>query len=88
MAVSSDDPVALIEQYVEPNPYKAGASEACLRETGVSIWALIEYWYGVNFDTARVARDYKLSPEAVEAALAYYRAHKAAIDARLTANAS
>jgi len=88
MAVKPDDPVALIDNYIEPNPYKADESEAWLRESGVSVWALIEYWYGVNFDTARVAHDYALPIEAVEAALAYYRAHKAAIDARLAADAS
>ena len=72
MAVKHDDPVALIENYIEPNPYKSGEAEAWLRESGVSVWALIEYWYGVNFDTARVAHDFALPNEAVEAALAYY----------------
>ena len=84
MAVKHDDPVALIENYVEPNPYKSGESEAWLRESGVSVWALIEYWYGVDFDKSIVARDYDIPPEAVDAALAYYKAHKAAIDARIT----
>ena len=35
----------------------------------------------------QVARDYAVSREAVEAAIAYYRQHKPLIDARLLANA-
>ena len=35
----------------------------------------------------QVARDYDVSREAVEAAIAYYRQHKPLIDARLLANA-
>ena len=35
----------------------------------------------------QVARDYGVSREAVEAAIAYYRQHKPLIDARLLANA-
>ena len=35
----------------------------------------------------QVARDYGISREAVETAIAYYRQHKPLIDARLLANA-
>ena len=40
----------------------------------------------VDGDLDQVATDYDITREAVDAALAYYRMHKAAIDARLAAN--
>jgi uncharacterized protein (DUF433 family) len=87
MATAAERPADLVERYVEANPHKPGAAEARLREYGVSVWALVEYWYGVDFDKATVARDFDIPAEAVDAALAYYKAHKALIDARLTLNA-
>jgi uncharacterized protein (DUF433 family) len=79
----SPEAARLIARYIEPNPHKPGAAEARLRESGVSVWAIVDYWYGVDFDKARTAHDYDIPAEAVEAALAYYKAHKALIDARL-----
>jgi uncharacterized protein (DUF433 family) len=87
MATAAEGPTDLVERYVEANPHKPGKAEARLREYGVSVWALVEYWYGVDFDKATVARDFDIPAEAVDAALAYYKAHKALIDARLTLNA-
>jgi uncharacterized protein (DUF433 family) len=88
MAQTAEGPAALIARYVEPNPHKPGEAEARLRDYGVSVWALVEYWYGVDFDKATVAQDYDLPPEAVDAALAYYKAHKALVDARIALNAA
>jgi uncharacterized protein (DUF433 family) len=88
MATQRMDAAALIARYVEPNPHKLGEAEARLRDYGVSVWTLVEYWYGVGFDKAQVARDFSLPPEAVDAALAYYKAHKAMIDARLLLNSA
>jgi uncharacterized protein (DUF433 family) len=88
MAMRACDKAALIERYVESNPHKPGEAEARLRHYGVSVWALIEYWYGVDFDKAAVGRDYDLPAEAVDAALAYYKIHKALIDARIALNAA
>lgn len=76
----------LIDQYIEPNPYRPGAANARLREYGVSIWALVGYYEAVRRDPDRVAHDYRLPREAVDAALAYYQKHKNAIDARLAEN--
>jgi uncharacterized protein (DUF433 family) len=84
MATTARDAAALIERYIEPNPHKPGEAEARLREHRISVWPLIEYWYGVDFDKSIVARDYDIPPEMVDAALAYYKAHKAIIDARIT----
>ena len=61
-------------------------SEARLRLSGTHVWAIVGYWRAVRGDVARVARDYGLPPEAVQAALAYYEQHKPVIDARLAAN--
>ncbi len=41
---------------------------------------------GEDGDVRRVADDYDIPVEAVEAALAYYREHRAVIDDRLAAN--
>ena len=44
------------------------------------------HWCAIGKDVEVVARDYELPREAVEAALAYYEVHKAAIDARIASN--
>jgi uncharacterized protein (DUF433 family) len=80
------DEQALIAQYVEPNPHRPGSAEARLRGYGVSVWALVGYLEAVHGDVARVAADYDLPCEAVDAALAYYRRHRDAIDARRALN--
>ena len=86
--MGASDKAAPIERYVEPNPHQPGEAEARLRDYGVSVWALIEYWYGVDFDKAAVGRDYDLPAEAVDAALASHKTHKALIDARIALNAA
>lgn len=89
MAVSTDRDVtqALIDRYVDANPHGRGAAEARLKDHGTSVWALAGYYLqAVGRDAERVAHDYHLPREAVEAALAYYRQHQALIDARLLLN--
>lgn len=73
----------LIERYIEERPGEARSSGARLRDYGISVWALIAYHKAAGGDAERVAIDYELPREAVEAALAYYRYHKASIDARI-----
>jgi uncharacterized protein (DUF433 family) len=73
----------LIERYIEQDPYRPGSNGARLRDYGVSVWALIAYYQAAEGDINRVAADYELPPEAVEAALAYYRQHKESIDVRI-----
>ena len=46
------------------------------------------YLEAVENDVARVADDYEVPREAVEAALAYYRRHREVIDARIAANSA
>jgi len=73
-------------RYIAEDPNHPGAEGAQVAPGGVPVWAIIGYWQVVNRSTGRVAEDYELPLEAVEAALEYYRHHKAAIDARLEAN--
>lgn len=80
------DETKLIEQYIEPNPNRPGLGEARVARFGVSVWALVAYLEAVNGDISRVAEDYALPREAVEAALAYYRRHRNLIDARISAS--
>ena len=44
---------------------------------------MVLYYRGADGDVAEVARAYETTPEAIEAGLAYYQLHKAAIDARI-----
>lgn len=76
------DERSLIERHIEESPYAPGAGDARLRDYGVSVWALVAYHTAAEGDVDRVAADYCVPREAIEAALAYYRAHKAQIDAR------
>ena len=81
------DDEALIERYVEPDPFHPGPGDVRLVDSGVSVWAVIGHLASVAGDTAQAAADYEITPEEMAAALAYYRHHRAAIDARLSANA-
>lgn len=78
----------LIETFVELNPSLPGAEEARIAGYGVPVWALVAHARAISGTAEEVARDYSIPPEAVEAALAYYRRHKAAFDARIAANAA
>ncbi len=77
----------LIARWIEPHPWKGGAAEARLKDSKISVWAIIGQLGGEDGDVRRVADDYDVPAEAVEAALAYYREHRAVIDDRLAANA-
>lgn len=76
----------LITTHLEPHSYRAGLDEWRLKERGVPIWAIVGALTPAGDNAAQVAADYAVSPPAVEAARAYYRQHRALIDARLAAN--
>ena len=76
----------LMAQLIEPHPWKQDVAEARLRDSKISVWAIVGYLQMVDGDAERTARDYRIPGEAVEAVLAYYRRHREAIDARLAAN--
>jgi uncharacterized protein (DUF433 family) len=83
----TDNEAALIACHVEIDPYHPGPGDARLVASGVPVWAVIGHLSTVRGDSAQAAADYEITPEAMEAALAYYRGHREAIDARLAANA-
>ncbi len=77
---------ALIARFIVPHPTRPGVDHAIVAGHGVSVWALVGYLRGTNVSVQQVAADYDLPIEAVEAAMAYYRRHKALIDSRLAIN--
>lgn len=76
----------LVTRWIEPHPWKGGAAEALLRDSGIAVWAIVGYLGGEAGDPAAAAEAYDIPVEAVEAALAYYREHRGALDERLAAN--
>lgn len=74
----------LIARYVGRNPNKPGIYNAILIPYGVSVWIIVSRFETVNNgDIDLAAADYNIPREAVEAALAYYEQHKAAIDEKI-----
>jgi len=83
MAVEQQE---LIDQYIRQDPDR-GFADARLRDYGVEVWALIMYYReAADEDPDIVASDYWIPRPAVDAALAYYSAHRDVIDARILLN--
>ncbi|MBI3978800.1 MAG: DUF433 domain-containing protein [Chloroflexi bacterium] len=76
----------LIRRHVEENPRKPGIDEVWLVGSSVPVWAIVGHYKAIGRNARQVAADYDVPVEAVEAALAYYRRHRAVIDARIKAN--
>ena len=77
---------ALIDAWIEPDPYRSGKAEARVREYGVHVWALIGHMPIATWDAEEVARAYAIPIDAARAAHAYYARHAAVIEARIEAN--
>ena len=88
MAAPTTREAELIARYIEPNPQKPQPANARLIESGVAVWALIGYLRAADGNVDEVTAAYDLSPIEMQAALAYYRQHKDAIEARLTLGAT
>ena len=73
----------LIEKYVDTS---FGIADARVYPGGATVWALIGYLRAADNDIDQVIHDYDLPPEAMQAALLYYKKYKKAIDARLLLN--
>lgn len=82
------DEQQMIERYVDLDTerYSGGRADARLKDSGVSVWAIVAFLPVYGNDLARVAQHFSLSETEVEAALAYYRRNKPYIDARLAFN--
>jgi uncharacterized protein (DUF433 family) len=78
----------LIEKHIDLNydRYPHGRADAWLKRSGVSIWAIVAYLNIYDGDVGEVARIYDLSPEEMDAALAYYRRNRKYVDARVLLN--
>lgn len=72
-----------IEKYIEVPDSPA---DAWIRGYGTPVWALIAYLRVVQGDVDRVATDYELPREAVDAVLAYYAYNPHYIKANVTLN--
>lgn len=77
---------ALIEKYLERDPYKPGRAEAVVKGRRLHVWALIGHLEAVDGSIEEVAKDYRIPVEAVKAAVAYYEENKCFIDDRLEQN--
>ena len=78
----------LIEKWIEPDQWKAGAEDARIKTYGMNVWAIMGYLKMRDGDPVNVAEGYEIPVEAVKAAIAYYRRHKHEIDCRLARNVS
>jgi len=78
----------LIDSWIRPDPVQPGVEEARIMPYGVQVWAIIGHLQATGESPAQAAEDYNIPEEAVAAALAYFRRHRAAIETRLAANAA
>jgi uncharacterized protein (DUF433 family) len=78
----------LVERYIdlEWDRYPGGRADARLRDSGVSVWAIVAYLRVYDNDADQVANHFDLSREEMDGALAYYRLNKPYIDARILLN--
>jgi uncharacterized protein (DUF433 family) len=76
----------LILRYVQVDPIHSGPGNVRLKDSGIHVWAIIGNYLGNGEDAARTAADYDIPQIEVEAAVAFYRRFKWAIDARLAEN--
>jgi uncharacterized protein (DUF433 family) len=76
----------LIARHIVPDPRCLGPGDVRLRDSGVHVWAIIGQLAASAWDAPTVAREYAIPLDEVEAARAYYRRNRDAIDSRLVAN--
>lgn len=81
-----DEEEALIARHVYVDPSHSTAGEASLVDSGVKLWALVAYRDANIAGLGELVNAYRLSPEAVRAAFAYYRRHRGEINGRLALN--
>jgi uncharacterized protein (DUF433 family) len=76
----------LVARWIEPNPHKPRPAEAWVLPRHVSVWAVIRQLELDAWKVKCVAEGFELPVEAVEAAIRYYRRHRADVDARIIRN--
>jgi len=82
------DDQQLIDLYIDQDVdrYPGGRADARLRDSGVSVWAIVSFLKVYEGIASKVAEHFDMRPVEVEAALAYYRLNKARVDARVALN--
>src|SRR5947199_9841778 len=78
----------LIATYIEPHPAKPGFVNYSLKENegGYPVWAIIGDLAPGILSEEDVIREFRISREALDAALAFYARHRDVIDVRIIAN--
>jgi hypothetical protein len=84
--LTANETDALIARHVGPHPSNPGIDEYWLIEPGIPVWAIIGQWKVEEGDGDETAAAYHITREELEAALAFYERHHAAIDHRLEQN--
>ena len=82
-SIAVEERQELIACFIVPDPHHPGIAHYQLRDSAISVWALVAYYDAVGHDLDRVAYDYDIPAEQVRAALAFYTEHVDAIDAYL-----
>jgi hypothetical protein len=84
--------VELLTRWLEPDPDSASKAAYRIAGYGVQVWALAGYLRDERGPTraylSEAAQAFRVPREAVEAALAFYRRHRAVIDDRFDASAA
>ncbi len=83
-SVTASERRDLIARYIVSDPYHPGIAHYQLRESAISVWALVAYYETVEHDLNQVAGDYNVPVAQVRAALAFYIEHADAIDMYLS----
>ena len=75
----------LISRWIEPGFHRT-PDDARIKEHGVHVWALVNYFGLGDLGVKRAAHEYDLPFEAVAAARAYYHRYRSYLDARVLLN--
>lgn len=83
---------------VKQDPLRSGRMYGRLRDYQIPVWGIIQHviaeydlpdpLHATDEIIARTASDYEIPPVAVRAALAYYRANRTFVDAKIESNAA
>ena len=78
-----DGEAELIARYIKPHPSDRGRAYAWFPAYGHSVAAIVRALRSRGGDVNETAADWEMPEEAVRAAIAFYRRHRALIDARI-----
>ena len=76
----------LIEKYIGLDQERSGGRADAYLKSGPSIWAIVAYLDIYKGDLDEIAGHFAISPEEIDAALAFYRRNRKYVDARIILN--